>query len=122
MNSNVALAAPLRGNIGCVDAAAFALRPADDGIADYNIYGPLEAGFTTSVPGMDCLTSDIPGGIDTRTAEYMMQFQCEDDSKLVRTFHQNTDMLFLALHIDLICPKVQQLSSSHALLVSARLS
>jgi len=75
-------AAPLRGNVGCVNAAALALRPtatAGGGgtIIPVNIYGPMEAGFTSSQPGMSCLGNFVlPGGVDTQTAEAVMANVC----------------------------------------------
>ena len=78
-------AAPLLGNVGCVDAAALARRPLSDNGTDvengqdaYNVYGPMEAGFTSSVPGMSCLGSNtISGGIDTQVAELMVAHLCD---------------------------------------------
>ena len=65
------IAAPLRGNIGCVDLGVLSTRPtATVGGASesaQNIYGPFEAGFTSAVPGMSCLGStEVAGGVDNR--------------------------------------------------------
>jgi hypothetical protein len=72
-------AAPLRGNVGCVDLAVLTDRA--DGVTttplSANIYGPMEAGFTSTVPGMSCLgTNTIAGGIDTNLAEHMVEYFC----------------------------------------------
>jgi hypothetical protein len=72
-------AAPLRGNVGCVDLAVLADRA--NGVftttVSANIYGPMEAGFTSTVPGMSCLgTNTIAGGIDTNLAEHMIEYFC----------------------------------------------
>lgn len=45
------------------------------------IYGPFEAGFTSSNPGTSCLGSQsIKGGIDTYTAELMIKNICKRDN------------------------------------------
>ena len=47
-------------------------------MAPVNVYGPMEAGFfaNSAPPGMDCLTSDVPGGVDTNLATAMVAFIC----------------------------------------------
>lgn len=49
MAANTPAAAPLRGNVGCVDPEAAALRtlPVNRNQDAFNIYGPNEAGFTS---------------------------------------------------------------------------
>ena len=78
-------AAPLRGSIGCVDLEAHALRTTavqNDQDA-FNIYGPMEAGFSSRVPNMDCLgDATISGGIDTNLAEHMVHYICGADSNI----------------------------------------
>ena len=76
-------AAPVRGNVGCVDLTVLATRPtAEIGGGTQtaqNIYGPMEAGFTKTVPGMTCLgSSEVPGGVDTNLAEHMVAAICTD--------------------------------------------
>ena len=53
-NSPVATAAPLRGSVGCVDLTVLSRRtiPVFRGQDAVNIYGPNEAGFTNTTPGM----------------------------------------------------------------------
>lgn len=74
----------LRGAIACVDSAASAYRSTVDasiggGGHTVDMFGPFEAGFTSSVPGMGCLgSSTIAGGIDTYTAQLMVQNLCGD--------------------------------------------
>jgi len=77
------MAAPLRGNVGCIDLPVLATRPTVllGGRANtaQNIFGPMEAGFTSSNPGTSCLSSNvIPGGIDTNLAEHMIEYFCPD--------------------------------------------
>ena len=54
-------AAPLRGNVGCVDQGPLATRPkgkAGRTVLDAsNIYGAMEAGFTKNQPGAACLAA-----------------------------------------------------------------
>ena len=54
-------AAPLRGNVGCVDQGPLATRPkgkAGRTVLDAsNIYGAMEAGFTKDQPGAECLAA-----------------------------------------------------------------
>jgi hypothetical protein len=72
-------ASPLRGSVGCVTAAAQALRT--DSETATNIYGPLEAGFSSTVPNMSCLGSNtVPAGVDTQAAEWMVHNLCSDTS------------------------------------------
>ena len=72
--SDTPAAAPLRGNVGCVDIAVLSMRdlgamPIANNQDGANIYGPMEAGFTSRVPGMSCLGDNtISGGIDTNLA------------------------------------------------------
>ncbi|KAL3932273.1 MAG: hypothetical protein SGBAC_010927 [Bacillariaceae sp.] len=79
-------AAPLRGSVGCVDQEAYGLRntntdPISQNQEAYNIYGPMEAGFTSSVPGMNCLgTTTVSGGIDTLLAENIVRNVCSDST------------------------------------------
>lgn len=82
----VGTAAPLRGNIGCVDEFPLSTRPIDGrGQAANNIYGPMEAGFTSQQ--WSCLGErTIPGGIDTLLAENMLHFMCDDDSLEILDF------------------------------------
>lgn len=80
--SEVAAAAPLRGSIGCVDAGADALRdreeyPVKDDQDAFNIYGPMEAGFTSATPQMSCLGNNVvPSGLDTNLAEHVVAYFC----------------------------------------------
>eukprot|EP00937_MAST-01D_sp_MAST-1D-sp2_P006399 g6399.t1 len=75
-------AAPLRGNVACVDAGPLATRPTATvgSRGDYdatNIYGPIEDGFSSSVPGMSCLGStSVQSGIDTNVAEAIVLKIC----------------------------------------------
>ena len=72
-------AAPLRSNIGCVNADALALRSDKKGVS---IYGPFEAGFSSAQ--MSCLGSNsLPGGIDTQLAEMVMSKYCGKDITLL---------------------------------------
>ena len=83
----------LLGAIACTDPDAVAYRRTlpesvagptvsggtTDGLATVNIYGPFEAGFTNAQPGMSCLgTNAVAGGIDTSTAELVIQHFCSD--------------------------------------------
>ena len=68
---------PLRGNVGCVDAVPLATRPtveSNRGGASRpatNIYGPMEAGFTSDYH--ECLGDlVVPAGMDTQLAEAML--------------------------------------------------
>ena len=75
------IGAPLRGNIACVDEGPLSRRPtAGRGDQDaVNIYGPMEAGFTSQQ--WTCLGDrTIPGGIDTLLAENMLHHACQDSS------------------------------------------
>lgn len=80
--SETPAAAPLRGNVGCVDIEVQAMRdtvanPIRNNQDAANIYGPMEAGFTSAVPNMACLGDNvISGGIDTNLAEHMVEFFC----------------------------------------------
>lgn len=76
-------AAPLRGNVACVDLEPLMGRPTNDsepggrpGSRDANnIYGPMEAGFSSRQ--WECLGDRlIPGGIDTLLAEKMLEHMC----------------------------------------------
>jgi hypothetical protein len=82
------LAAPLRGNIGCIDGPEpLSSRPtAGNGNQPaVNIYGPMEAGFTQQQ--WSCLGDRIiPGGIDTLLAEHMLHFMCGDDTLQIMDF------------------------------------
>ena len=75
-------AAPLRGSVGCVDVDVQAKRdkaahPVFRDQDAVNIYGPMEAGFTSATPSMSCLGNNVvPGGIDTNTAEHIVDFLC----------------------------------------------
>ena len=82
-------AAPLRGNVGCVDFGPLAGRPkgkAGMTVLDAtNIYGAMEAGFTKAQPGASCLGAangysdfELPGGVDTNLAEAIMMKACAD--------------------------------------------
>lgn len=81
ITSSKPMATPLRGNIGCIDLPVLATRPTvlirgQDRDAQ-NIYGPFEAGFTSSNPGMSCLGDHIIlGGVDTNLAEHMVEHLC----------------------------------------------
>jgi hypothetical protein len=86
-------AAATLGALGCVDTAAVAYRAtlsaaeAGTGAHDtVNIYGPFENGFTNSVPGLSCLgTTTVDGGIDTYTAELMVQNVCGSSTEILNT-------------------------------------
>jgi hypothetical protein len=83
-------AAPLRGNVACVDAGPLATRPkatvARKEEDATNIYGPNEAGFTSAQPGMSCLgTSSVQGGIDTNLAEAMVHKICGESVQVLDT-------------------------------------
>jgi hypothetical protein len=82
-------AAPLRGNVGCVDMDPLESRPkgkAGKTVVDAsNIYGAMEAGFTKDQPGAECLAArnglpdfELPGGVDTNLAEAIMHKACDD--------------------------------------------
>ena len=88
-NSQTSSAAPLRGNVGCVDQGPLATRPkgkAGRTVLDAaNIYGAMEAGFTKDQPGAACLAAgnnlpdfELPGGVDTNLAEAIMHQACKD--------------------------------------------
>ena len=92
-SSKIGTGTALLGAIACTDPGAVAYRrtlpesvagPIDsggttDGLATVNIYGPFEAGFTNALPGMSCLgTNAVAGGIDTSTAELVIQHLCSD--------------------------------------------
>ena len=79
--------AALLGAVACVDTAAIAYRETLDAsiagtdTSTVNLYGPFEAGFTDAVPGLSCLGSNtVDGGLDTFTAQLMVQDLCNDDS------------------------------------------
>ena len=83
-------AAPLRGNVGCVDQGPLAIRPKKGKFGTTtqdatNIYGAMEAGFTKEQPGALCLAAgnglsdfELPGGVDTNLAEAVMHQACKD--------------------------------------------
>ena len=82
-------AAPLRGNIGCVDQGPLAKRPKGKAgrtpLDGSNIYASMEAGFSKDQPGASCLAAgnglpdfELPGGVDTNLAEAIMHKACED--------------------------------------------
>jgi hypothetical protein len=71
-------AAPLRGNVACVDASGLAIRPIAGGQDATNVYGPMEAGFTRQQ--WSCLGNDeVSGGIDTMLAEAIIEYKCNGD-------------------------------------------
>eukprot|EP00606_Chrysophyceae_sp_TOSAG23-5_P000060 GSChrysophyteH2.ASY1.ANO1.226.1 assembled CDS len=80
-DTDTAQATPMRGNIGCIDLDVLAKRPTvsvarSDQDAN-NVYGPMEAGFSRDTPNLSCLGStDVVGGIDTKTAFSMVQAIC----------------------------------------------
>jgi len=74
-------AAPLRGNVACVDINVLSKRPTvtiqNNKQTAQNIYGPFEAGFDSAVPGMSCLgSSKVDGGVDTNLAEKIVGRIC----------------------------------------------
>ena len=76
-------AAPLRGNIGCLTPEALQRRPTagNQNLDAVNIYGPMEAGFTSQQ--ISCLGSaEVSGGHDTKLAEEMVLAisSCEGES------------------------------------------
>jgi len=83
-------AAPLRGNVGCVDLQAMALRDTtiDPVLEDQdavNIFGPMENGFASGQPGASCLGDNVvSGGIDTNTAEHVMNYLCSDSDETIQ--------------------------------------
>ena len=92
-SSKIGTGTALLGAIACTDPDAVAYRRTlpesvagptvsggtTDGLATVNIYGPFEAGFTNAQPGMSCLgTNTVAGGIDTSTAELVIQYFCSD--------------------------------------------
>ena len=92
-SSKINTGTALLGAIGCTDPDAVAYRRTlpesvagptvsggtTDGLATVNIYGPFEAGFSNAQPGMGCLGSNtVDGGIDTSTAELLIQYLCSD--------------------------------------------
>ena len=92
-SSKIGTGTALLGAIACTDPDAVAYRRTlpenvagptvsggtTDGLATVNIYGPFENGFTNTVPGMSCLGSNtVAGGIDTATAELVVQYFCSD--------------------------------------------
>ena len=73
-------AAPLRGAVGCLDLGVLATRPkaGNKNIDANNLYGPMEAGFSSAQPGASCLqTFELPGGVDTNVAESVMNTVCK---------------------------------------------
>ena len=72
-------AAPLRNNVACIDNT-FNVQSRQGTVIAKNVYGPLEAGFTTSqmstLFNCNSATQDIPGGLDTKLAEEIAEFQC----------------------------------------------
>eukprot|EP00543_Licmophora_paradoxa_P007693 CAMPEP_0202457364 /NCGR_PEP_ID=MMETSP1360-20130828/14408_1 /ASSEMBLY_ACC=CAM_ASM_000848 /TAXON_ID=515479 /ORGANISM="Licmophora paradoxa, Strain CCMP2313" /LENGTH=358 /DNA_ID=CAMNT_0049077433 /DNA_START=62 /DNA_END=1138 /DNA_ORIENTATION=+ len=87
--------AALRGNVACVDSDAYALRDLNEYPTLYgatitrNIYGPMEAGFTSRVPGMSCLgrSQSVSRGVDTNTAALAVVYLCHknghDDEEIM---------------------------------------
>jgi len=82
-------AAPLRGNVGCVDQSALETRPTGKAgmtpLPAADIYAAMEAGFTKDQPGASCLAAgnglpdfELPGGVDTNLAEAIMHQACKD--------------------------------------------
>ena len=87
--TRIGSAPALRGSLGCVDTAAISYRQTlsstiagtSTGTTTVNIYGPFEAGFSSTQPGMSCLgTNSVVGGIDTYTAELMIRNMCSENS------------------------------------------
>ena len=75
-------AAPSRGNVGCVDVGPLATRATatvgGNAVSAVNIFGPMEAGFSSSQPGASCLgTNVVAGGIDTNLAEAIITHLCK---------------------------------------------
>ena len=77
-------AAPLRGAVGCLDLGVLAKRPKAGPkgrvatLDANNLYGPMEAGFSSAQPGASCLqTFELPGGVDTNVAESVMNTVCK---------------------------------------------
>ena len=71
-------AAPLLGNVACIDAVGLAIRPTANGQDATNVYGPMEAGLTSQQ--WECLGDDkISGGVDTMTAEAQVEYKCGGD-------------------------------------------
>ena len=79
-------AAPLRGNIGCIHTVN-TIQYGGQSTTLKNIYGPLEAGFTTQqmsqLFGCSSATFDIVGGVDTQLAEKIVRDQCGQDINLL---------------------------------------
>ena len=74
-------AAPLRGNVGCVDMGPLSTRPtaevAGETLDAVNIYGAMEAGFDNTQPGTSCLGNQtLDAGCDTNLAEAIMSEMC----------------------------------------------
>ena len=74
-------AAPLRGNVGCVDMGPLSTRPtaeiAGETLDAVNIYGAMEAGFDNTQPGTSCLGNQtLDAGCDTNLAEAVMSEMC----------------------------------------------
>jgi hypothetical protein len=80
-------AAALLGAVACIDVAAVAYRAtlsaaiAGTSLSTNNLYGPFEAGFSSSVPGMSCLGSNtVQGGLDTMTSGMIVHNLCNDNT------------------------------------------
>ena len=65
-SSLIGTSAALLGAVACVDTAAIAYRETLDAsiagtdTSTVNLYGPFEAGFTNTVPGLSCLGLQRP--------------------------------------------------------------
>lgn len=78
-------AAPLRGNVACVDNTFDVSGPSGT-VKAKNIYGPMEAGFTSAQLSQlfTCSTSsDIPGGLDTKIAEELAEHLCNKQIEIL---------------------------------------
>ena len=73
INEMKPLAAPLRGSVACLTPAALSIRPTagNQNLDATNIYGPMEAGFSSQQ--FPCLGNQtVSGGHDTKLAEQMV--------------------------------------------------
>ncbi len=72
------VAMPLRGKIACVDHEALLKRPNaivnGNKVPATNVFGPFEAGFDSSNPGLNCLGNyKIVAGLDTHLAQSIIK-------------------------------------------------
>lgn len=100
-------AAPLLGNVACVDNPTNTTNERDEFIEfAKDIYGPMEDGLDA------CNGETVPGGVDTATAQSIIQFSCNNaDLELLNACGGHANFHY---HEDMSCLYTEDLSSGHS--------